>query len=226
MASYPAVFDIQQQPTYNRVHVAIRLVILIVLGALPVVIPPFQNFGWIPGGLLYLGIPVAAAILISQKGARRFLDESEQDMAKWLRWIVALFAYFSLLTDRLPTEDPKQTLRFEVTPDAEPSAGNVLLRIILAIPHWIILGLLGIVAAVLILIAAIMILVQEKYAEGIYGFLRGYSRWSARVYAYLGGLAQAYPPFAFDTGPEGGEPIAAGVAPPPVSPGAGTGATP
>jgi hypothetical protein len=225
MASYPLVFDIAPQQTYNRVHVGIRIVIYIILAALSV-IPIFRTIGWLPSGILYLGIPVAAAILISQKGGRRYLDESEQNMTMWLRWLVALGAYFGMLTDRLPTEDPKQTLRFEVTPDGEPSAGNVLFRIILAIPHAIVLGLLGIVAGILAIIAAIMVVIQEKYPEGIFTFLRGYARWSARVYAYLGGLAQAYPPFAFDTGTEGGPPIAAGVAPPPASPGAGTGATP
>jgi hypothetical protein len=71
-----------------------------------------------------------------------------------------------------------------------------------------------------------MILVQEKYPEGIYGFLRGYTRWVARVYVYLAGLAQAYPPFALDTGREGGEAIAAGVVPTPQPPAADTGATP
>jgi hypothetical protein len=32
------------------------------------------------------------------------------------------------------------------------------------------------------------------------------------MYVYLAGLAQEYPPFALDTGPDGGEPVAAGVA--------------
>lgn len=225
MASYPLVFDIGQQQTYNRVHVVIRLIIIIVLSAISV-IPAIRFFGWIPGGILYLGVPVAAAILISQKGGRQYLDESDQNMKMWLRWIVAPGAYFSLLTDRLPTEDPKQTMRFEVTPDAEPSAGNVLLRIILVIPHAIVLGLLGIVAGILVIIAAIMVLIQEKYPEGIFTFLRGYLRWNARMYVYLGGLAQAYPPFAFDTGPEGGEPVAAGVVATRPPSGTDAGATP
>jgi uncharacterized protein DUF4389 len=225
MASYPVVFDIQQQPTYNRVHVAIRVVIIIVLGSFGYFTPFGQFFG-APFGLLYLAVPVIAAILISQKGGRRYLDESEQNMAMWLRWIAALFAYFMLLTDRLPNEDPQETLRFDVKPDAEPTAGGVLVRIILAIPHAIVLALIGIVAFILWVIALIMILVQEKYPESIFGFLRADLRWNARVYAYLAGLAQAYPPFAFDTGSEGGEPGAAGVAPMTPPPGTDAGATP
>lgn len=197
MASYPVVFDIPQQERYNRLHIAIRIVALIVLSMLG------GALGWI-GGLVYLGVPLVAAILIAQKGASRYFAEAEQDMAKWLRWIAGLYAYLVLLTDRLPNEDVKQTMTLEFTPTGEPSAGNVLLRIILAIPHAIVLGLLGIVAGVLALVAAVFVLVQETYPQGIFSFLRGYMRWNVRLYAYMAGFAQDYPPFALDMGEESG----------------------
>jgi hypothetical protein len=199
MAAYPAVFDIQQPEKYNRAQIVIRILILIILSILG------GALGWIYG-LIWLAIPVLAAILISQKGAERYLAESEQDMTKWLRYIVGFYAYLFLLTDRLPNEDLRETMRFEVTPTGTPSVGQALLRIILAIPHAIVLALLGIVAGLLMLIAAIMILVQETYPEGIYSFLRGYQRWNVRVLAYLASLADEYPPFALDTGSEGAAP--------------------
>lgn len=195
MAAYGATFDIDHQEKYDRTQVVIRLLIVIVLSILAGAI------GWVSGAL-YLGIPVLAAILISQKGAKQYHAESEQNMTLWLRYIVAFYAYLGLLTDKLPNEDPRQTLRFDVAPAGEPTAGGVLVRIITAIPHAIVLALLSIVAAVLIVIAAIMILVNESYPEGIFNFLRGYLRWQVRLYAYLAGLAQDYPPFALDTGPE------------------------
>jgi hypothetical protein len=72
---------------------------------------------------------------------------------------------------------------------------------------------------VLLIVAGIMVLIQEKYPEGIFTFQRGYLRWNARVYAYMAGLAQDYPPFAFDTGPEGGAAaLASGTTPPSVAP--------
>ena len=195
MAAYGATFDIDHQEKYDRTQVVIRILIVLVLLILA------GALGWIFGAL-YLGIPVLAAILISQKGAKQYHAESEQNMTLWLRYIVAFYAYLALLTDKLPNEDPRQTLRFDVAPAGEPTAGGVLVRIITAIPHAIVLALLGIVAAVLIVIAAIMILVNESYPEGIFNFLRGYLRWQVRVYAYLAGLVQDYPPFALDTGPE------------------------
>jgi len=195
MATYGATFDIDRPERYDRTQIAIRLLILIVLSILA------GSMGWIHG-LLYLGLPVVAAILISQKGARQFHAESEQNVTMWLRYAIAFYAYMGLLTDKLPNEDPRQTLRYNVVPDGEPTPGNVLLRIITAIPHAIVLAILGIVAVILGIIGAISILVGETMPEGIFNFLRGYVRWEARVYAYMAGLVQEYPPFALDTGPE------------------------
>ncbi len=210
MTSYGVTFDIQPPERYDRTQIAIRILIIIVVAFIA------QSIG----GLLYLAIPVLAAILISQKGAQTYFAESEQNMGMWLRYIIAAYAYLGLLTDRLPNEDPRQTMRFEIAPSGEPTAGGVLLRIITAIPHFIVLALLGIVAGLLILVAAIMILVNETYPSGIYDFLRGYLRWEARVLAYLAGFVQDYPPFAFDTGSElpGAQQLPPGSGPAPDAP--------
>jgi hypothetical protein len=212
MASYPVIFDIKQQEKYDRVQIAIRLVIVIILSIIAGAI------GWI-FGLLYLAVPVLAAILIAQKGAQTYFAEREQNMMQWLRWIAGLYSYLFLLTDRLPNQDVKETLRLEVTPHGEPTPGGVLLRIILAIPHLIVLSIIGFIAFILMIIAAIMILIQENYPAGIFNFIKADMRWNARMYGYLAGFAQDYPPFAFDTGPEGGESVAATMAqsPPPES---------
>jgi hypothetical protein len=196
MASYAATFDIAPPQKFDRVHVAIRVLIIVVLGLLAGVI------GWLYGAV-YLALPIAAAILISQRGAERYLAEAGDNMTKWLRYLLAFYAYMGLLTDRLPNEEPKETLHFEVATGGSPTAGSALLRIILAIPSAIVLGLLGIVAGILMLYAAIMILIQETYPEGVYNFLRGVMRWEARLLAYMASLVDEYPPFALDTQPEG-----------------------
>lgn len=192
--AYGVTFDIDHQETYDRTQVFIRILIVIVLSILAGAI------GWISGAL-YIGLPVLAAILISQKGAKTYLAESEQNMTLWLRYIVGFYAYMGILTDKLPNKE-QHIVRFAIAPAGEPTAGGVLVRIITAIPHAIVLAILGIVAVILLLIAAIMVLVQESYPEGIFNFLRGYLRWHARLFAYLAGLVQDYPPFALDTGPE------------------------
>jgi len=194
MAAYPVTFDIDHQETYDRTQVAIRILIIIVLSILAGAI------GWVPGAL-YLALPVLAAVLISQKGAQTYFAESEQNMTLWLRYVVGFYTYMFLLTDKLPNKEA-HAVRFDVTPAGDVTAGAVLVRIITAIPHAIVLAILGIVAGILLIIAAIMVLVQESYPQGIFDFLRGYLRWHARLFAYLAGLAQDYPPFALDTGPE------------------------
>lgn len=195
MAAYGATFDIEQQASYDKTQVAIRIVILIVLSIIAGAI------GWL-FGLAYLIVPVAAAVMISQKGAAAYFAESDGNMKKWLRMLIGFYAYLAMLTDKLPDGEGRSPARFDVTPTGEPSAGQVLLRIILAIPHAIVLGLLGIVAGILVLIAAIMVLINGTYSEGIFTFLRGYARWNARMYAYLAGFVQEYPPFSLDTGSE------------------------
>jgi hypothetical protein len=199
MATYGATFDIAPPEKFNRVQIAIRILIVVVLSILGGVV------GWLYGAV-YLAIPVVAAILISQRGAEGYLAEASDSMTKWLRFLLAFYGYMSLLTDRLPNEEPKETLHFEVAASGSPTAGSTLLRIILAIPSAFVLGLLGIVAAVLILVAAIMILIQETYPVGIYNYLRGVLRWQARLLAYMASLVDEYPPFALDMESEGTAP--------------------
>lgn len=197
---YPVTFDADRPETHDRVQIVIRILVLILLSIV----------GSVAGvlGLLYLAVPVLAAIFISQKGARTYLDEADKNVGLWLRYVVAFYAYMLLMTDKLPTDGVRQIVRFDFAPDGEPTPGGVLVRIITAIPHGIVLAILGVVSAVLWVIAAVIILVQERYPEGIWNFQRGFLRWAARVLGYLAGFSQAYPPFAFDTGPEAASPPA------------------
>jgi Domain of unknown function (DUF4389) len=194
MMDYGVAFDTKPPEAFDRAQVFLRILILVILSILAGAV------GWIMG-LVYLAVPVLAAILISQKGPERYLAESGNDMTKWLGFIVRFYAYLSLLTDDFPTSDAAQaSVRFDVTPTGTPSAGNALLRLILAIPSGLVLALLWIIGFVLLAIAAISVLLSESYPSGIYNFLRGLNRWEARLLVYLASLVDAYPPFALDTG--------------------------
>ncbi|HEY7268546.1 MAG TPA: DUF4389 domain-containing protein [Dehalococcoidia bacterium] len=191
MADYPVSFDVRRPDTFDRAHVAIRLVIAVILALLG------GALGW-SLGVIYLVIPVVAAILISQKGAQKYHDESGRTMTSWLRYIVAFHAYFAFLTDKLPNEPTADYLEFEVTPSGTPTPGAALMRILLALPSAIVLALLWVVGFVLSVIAGVLILYQEHYDGDIYNILRGIVRWEARLLAYLASLVDEYPPFAFD----------------------------
>jgi hypothetical protein len=191
---YPASFDITRPEKFERPHLALRIVVVIILSVIGAT-------GWILG-LVYLLFPALAAIFVSQKGPEKFLEEDGPRMTGWLRWVLALYAYLGLLTDRFPSEKPEEIVRFEVQTGGSPTVGSALLRLIYSIPSAFVLGLLGIVAGIVWIIAAIMVLVQENYPDGLYDFLRGVMRWEARLLAYHSSLVEQYPPFALDTGAE------------------------
>jgi len=193
MAAYPATFDVERPDTFARSQLALRLLLVVVLSIA----------GVLSGlhAILWLGVPVLAAILISQKGAARYHQEANGNMTSWLRFVVGGYAYLALLTDKLPgdaTAGPNS--QFDITPSGTPTVGGTLVRIILAIPHAIVLTILGIVAAVLIVFAAVMILVRQSYPAPVYNFLRGWVRWQARVLAYMAALVDEYPPFSLGNG--------------------------
>jgi Domain of unknown function (DUF4389) len=74
---------------------------------------------------------------------------------------------------------------------------TVLVRLILAIPHVIVLWALGIAAEVVALICWFAALVTGRLPEALADFQVGYLRWATRFYAYLFLLTDEYPPFEF-----------------------------
>jgi len=72
---------------------------------------------------------------------------------------------------------------------------TVLVRIILAIPHIVVLWVLGIAADVVALICWFAALVTGRLPSGLAEFQVGYLRWQTRFYAYLFLLTDVYPPF-------------------------------
>jgi hypothetical protein len=74
---------------------------------------------------------------------------------------------------------------------------TVLVRLILAIPHVVVLWVLGIAAEVVALICWFAALVTGRLPDALAEFQVGYLRWATRFYAYLFLLTDEYPPFEF-----------------------------
>jgi hypothetical protein len=146
-----------------------------------------------------LGIPVVTAILLSQKGGQRYLDEEGPRVARVLDWILGLIAYVALVTDELPGGD-RPPMRFEVERSGSPTVGSALLRILYAIPNLIVLAIFAFVGAIVWVIAVVFVLLNEKYPDSLWRFLRGIVRWEACLFAYLASLVEPYPPFTLETG--------------------------
>ena len=153
--AFPVMFDVERPPVFGRVHVFLRVALLVAIG-------------WIghPFGLLWLGLPVAAAILVSQKGGQRYLDEDGPTMARALNWVLGLLAYLALLTDELPGRG-EHPVRFQIDRSGAPTAGSALLRILYAIPSLIVLAILTFVGAIVWCLAALLVLVDENYPDGL-----------------------------------------------------------
>ena len=188
MSEYPVVFEVERPPTFERAHVFLRVALLVVIG-------------WIahPVGLLWLGIPLVAAVLVSQKGGKRYLDEDGPKVARGLNWLLDLVAYLALLTDRAPG-DGGHRVRFDVERSGSPTVGSALLRIIYAIPSVFVLAVLVCVGAIVWVVAAVLVLVEQSYPESMWRFLCGIVRWEACLFAYLASLVDSYPPFTLETG--------------------------
>ncbi len=192
MAEYPVTFDITRPEKFERPQIFLRIIIVIIISIVS------SAVGWI-FGLVYLALPVLAAIFVSNRGTQ-FIEEDGPRVTGWLRWLVAFYAYLIILTDRFPTERPEEIVRFEVRAGGSPTVGSALLRLIYSIPSAFVFLLLGIVSVIVWLIAAVIVLIRESYPEGLYNFQRGVLRWEARLLGYHASLVEEYPPFALDMG--------------------------
>ena len=76
-----------------------------------------------------------------------------------------------------------------------------LVQWLLAIPHLVVLGVLGAVSAVVVVVAWFAVVLTGKLPAGIAGFQAMYLRYSIVVNAYVSFLTTQYPPFNFDTSP-------------------------
>ena len=72
---------------------------------------------------------------------------------------------------------------------------TVLVRIILAVPHLIVLYVLSIASEVVALICWFAALFTGRLPAGLADFQVGYLRWLTRFSAYLSLLTDVYPPF-------------------------------
>ena len=187
--SYPVNFDISQPEKFQRIQIALRFIIIFLFWIINLL--SYLYVG------LYLLVPLVASILISQKGAERYLRESSTNITKWLSYLVGFNAYMGLLTDKLPIENVMTHFNLKVQPGGKPTIGDPIVRIILVLPHYIVLSIIAIPFIVFYPLAAIFILATETYPELLYSYFRGYVRWQTRVYFYVTAVIEEYPPFSF-----------------------------
>ncbi|MFI9172781.1 DUF4389 domain-containing protein [Streptomyces lincolnensis] len=163
---------------------------------------------------LLVGVVAFFAILFTGRYPRPLFDFAA-GVLRW-DWRVSYYAYAALGTDRYPpfslADSPDYPARWDVAYPERLSRGLVLVKWwLLAIPHYLVLGLVGggirALIGLLSLYAGIALAVTGRYPPDIFDLVVGLNRWVLRVMAYVSLLTDEYPPFRLDQG--GSEPLAA-----------------
>ena len=201
--AYPVRFSIEYPDRpLNRITTGFRIIvaipILIVLAAVS-----GETWQWSQdgapavaagaGGLLFFG-PLLM-ILFRQKYPRWWFDWN----LELQRFDNRVWTYVALMDDRYPSTTDQQAVRLDYDyPDAALDLNRwlPLVKWLLAIPHYVVLGILSIAAIVAVVVAWFAILFTGRYPRGIFGFVEGVIRWGNRVIGYAFTLVtDRYPPF-------------------------------
>jgi hypothetical protein len=128
--------------------------------------------------------------------------------AMYLRYTLRTSTYFGFLREEYPpfsfatvNEDPGDDPRVRVTVVPQLEGRNRLttaFRLILAIPHLVVLVFLGLAVFVVGIIAFFAVLFTGRWPAGLRDFVLGVARWWLRVQVYLLLLRDEYPPFSLD----------------------------
>jgi hypothetical protein len=118
----------------------------------------------------------------------------------YLRWRVRALSYLMLLEDRYPPfGDAPYPSSLTVEDPAQPrNRLTVGFRILLAVPHFIVLFFVLCAWWVTTIVSWVAILITTRYPRGLYNFGVGALRWLLRVEAYVLLMVDEYPPFALD----------------------------
>ena len=140
----------------------------------------------------------ALMILFRHKYPRWWFDFARE----FARFSTRVFAYLVLLTDQYPSTVEEQSVHLDLDyPDVEQDLNRwlPLVKWFLAIPHYIVLTVLFLVAIVVAVIAWFAILFTGRYPRGLFDYMVGVGRWGLRVQAYAFFLVtDQYPPFSLN----------------------------
>jgi hypothetical protein len=121
-----------------------------------------------------------------------------------MRWHLGVYSYLLLLFDEYPPMDLEQRPDRELILEADyPGTTSRWLnlpffpvKLLLAVPHILIIYALASAAVVCALIGQFAILFTGSFPAGLHRFIVGVQRWSTRVYGYILAFTDDYPPFS------------------------------
>ncbi|MGH8872031.1 MAG: DUF4389 domain-containing protein, partial [Acidimicrobiia bacterium] len=208
--SYPARLDIDYPETLDRVTSFFRLIwaipIVIVLSILTATasstVTTVTEAGETVSEVTSTGGGIAAGLFLATLLMILFRVRYPRwwfDFALELnRFSTRVGAYLALLTDRYPSTVEEQSVHLEIDyPDVERDLNRwlPLVKWLLAIPHYFVLFVLGVIAILVIIIAWFAILFTGRYPRALFDYVVGVGRWGLRVQAYAFLLVtDRYPP--------------------------------
>jgi hypothetical protein len=207
--AYPARLDVDYSAEHNRVTSFFRIILVIpiaiVIGILTsgpthTVYDESGKAVSSSSGGITAGLFLATAIMIvfRQRYPRWWFDFG----LELSRFGARIWAYVALLSDQYPSTVEQQSVHLDVDyPDVDRDLNRWLpiVKLLLAIPHFIVLVFLSIAAFFAVIVAWFAILFTGRYPRGIFDFVVGVGRWWIRVWAYAILLVtDRYPPFSLN----------------------------
>ena len=207
LAPYAARLNVDYPEQLDRLSTFFRLIWVIPIGFVLGLLTASGNQTMVTargeqlasmGGGLFASLALATALMIAVRVRypRWWFDFSRE----LTRFEARVGAYVALLTDRYPSTVEEQSVHLDIEyPDVEQDLNRwlPLVKWLLAVPHYVVLALLGIGAVFAIVAAWFAILVTGRYPQPLFDYVVGVGRWSVRVNAYAFLLVtDRYPPFS------------------------------
>ena len=159
-------------------------------------------------GLEYLSGAVAVISWFAIVFTGRLPEGLASAQHLYIRYVNRTVAYAAFLREEYPPfvfgttaddEGEYPAVRTAFRPQYEDrNRVTVGFRLILVIPHLVVLAFLGLAAVIVVFVWVFVVLFTGRWSPGVRDFVVGVMRWDTRVSAYLLLLVDDYPPFSLD----------------------------
>jgi hypothetical protein len=184
--AYPVTFDVEYPERLSRWLIFIKWLLVIphwiIVGVFAYLVELTTFISWF-------------AILFTGRYPKALFDLA----VVYFRWSARMTAYVALLRDEYPPfggGNPEYPVHFDVEYPQKLSRLLIFVKWLFAIPHIVILAVLGLLGLAVYVIAWFAILFTGRFPRSLFDFLVGVGRWYLRVNAYVWLLRDEYPPFS------------------------------